>query len=101
VKHPEENNKKESGCENVHPYWMQVAGSASLYILRRNKPGFNDQVFHGTEKLTIKVGEIGEEMGYEMPDTFFRLEIFLTANVTIPSNHFCPTIQTVLFFPLG
>ena len=101
MKHPEENNKEESRSENVHPYGMQVTGSASLHVLRRNKPWFNDQVFYGTEKLTVKVGEIVEEMRYEMPDTFFRLKIFLAANVTIPTNHFSPTIQTVLFLSLG
>jgi hypothetical protein len=80
---------------------MQVFGSFPLHIFGRNKPRFEDQVLQRAEKLTIKMSEIIEEMGDQMPETFFRFQVLLPAHMTISAYYLGPTIQTSFFFSLG
>jgi hypothetical protein len=80
---------------------MQVTGSSTPDVFCRNKPRFNDQVLKSAKELSIEMGEIIKEMGNQMPETFFRLQVFLAANMTITANNFSPTIQTVFFLALG
>jgi len=47
------------------------------------------------------MGKIVKEMRNKVPETFFGLQVLLTANVTISSYYFSPTIQTFIFLALG
>jgi hypothetical protein len=42
-----------------------------------------------------------EEVGDQMPHRFFRLNIFLTAFMAIPTDNLSAAIQTIFFFSLG
>jgi hypothetical protein len=62
---------------------MQVIGPPALQVFLRKKSGFKEQVFQGTEKLSVKMKEIKNKMGEHVPESFPGLNIFLPANMAI------------------
>ena len=51
----------------------------------RQKPGSEQQVFEGTEELTVKMSDIVHEMGNQVPETLFGLNILLATDMTKPA----------------
>jgi len=47
------------------------------------------------------MSDIIKKMGDHVPECFFRLGIFLAANMTIPSHHRGAAIQTISFLSQG
>ena len=79
---------------------MEIALSPPLHVFKCKETGLRDQVFQRTEELPVKVGEIVEEMGDEMPESFLRMKILLSAILTIFSLYFGSAIEAVGFASL-
>ncbi len=45
------------------------------------------------------MSDVIKKMRNEVPETFFRLDVFLATNVTIPADHGSSAIQAVLLLP--
>lgn len=80
---------------------MQVGGSSPAEVLMRQIARFEQKVFQRAEELAVKMRYIIRKMRYQVPEAFFWLNIFLPANMTIPSVNFGVTIQTNLFLPFS
>ncbi len=47
------------------------------------------------------MSDVIKKMSDELPDSFFRFDIFLATNMTISSYHSGSAIEAVFFSPLG
>ena len=79
---------------------MQVAGTPALYIFCRQEAGLEKKVSGTAEEVPIKMGNVIKEMFDQSTETFFRLNIFLTTNMTISANYIAAAVQADLYFSL-
>ena len=62
LKHPEENDKEESGSKHIHPDGMQVTGSPSFHVLTGKKSGLYYQVLNRAKEFSVEMREVVKEM---------------------------------------
>jgi len=77
---------------------MQVAGTATSQILRREKTRPEKQVFQRGEKLAIEMGKVVKKMRDKAPNVLLWLRIFLAAHLAIGPLNLCPAVKAVLLF---
>lgn len=80
---------------------MKVIGTSAPQVFMRKVSGPEKQVPQRTEEFTIKMGDIVHKMGYQVPETFFWLNILLAANVAEPAMNGGTAVEADLFFSFG
>ena len=96
--HRHQQQKENCRNEQVHPYRVQVAGAAALYILICQETRPQQQWLHSAEELTVKMRHIVKEVNEQVPYRFFRLYILLAAVGTVAARKLGATVQAYLFF---
>jgi len=94
----EHDNKKNCGCEHVHPDRVEIAGPPADHVLFGQESRLFQQIFDRTKEFPVKMRDIVEKVRYKMPDSFFGFQVFLPADMTIASVEGGLTIEAV-FFP--
>jgi hypothetical protein len=54
--------EKDGRGKNIHPYRVEVTGSAADHVFLAYKTRLEDQIFHGAEKLSVEMCYIFKEM---------------------------------------
>jgi hypothetical protein len=97
IDHGKKDQEKNGRGKDVHPDRVQVTGPPPLHVLPGQKAGFGKKVFNGHKKLPVKMGDIREKMGYQVPNGLFWLDIFLSAGRAIPARCFGSAVKAYLF----
>jgi len=68
------------------------------YILPRYIARPEQEKFERIEELAVEVKDVKYKMPEQRKERFLGFDIFLSAHMTVTTNHRCATIQAVFFF---
>jgi hypothetical protein len=72
-----EDQEKNSGCENIHPYRIQVTRALTFVIRQRQPARMKEEQTDRSEKFTVVMGEVIEKMQQQFPHAFPGFLVFL------------------------